>query len=100
MHKPTLPRRALTLLPLIALLTSCAAPVMPPSPEPARIPVLPPQARQSLLSTPSECLPSCKVGLTHARACWRALLMNEAPPEGCANELPTDYSLPGNKPLR
>lgn len=92
MPKPTLPRRAQMLLPLIVLLTSCAAPVTPPSPEPARIPVLPAEARQSLLETPSECLPSCRAGLTRARACWQALLMTDALPEGCANESPIGYS--------
>lgn len=97
MPKERSPRRALMLLPLIALLVSCASPVTPPSVEPARRPVLAPQARQSVLATPSECSPSCRAGLTRARACWQALLTNEAMPDGCASELPTDYSLPVGK---
>jgi len=94
MPKPTLPRRALLLLPLLLLLTSCAAPVTPPSPEPARVPVLPPQARQTLLATPSACLPTCSDGLTRERACWQKSLTSAVPPASCVSAPTTDYSLP------
>lgn len=94
MPRDSSPRRALTLLLLTVLLTSCAVPVTPPSVAPAAVPALPPQARQTLLVTPSECLPTCSAGLTRERECWRKSLMNEAPPASCVSVPSTDYSLP------
>lgn len=59
-----MPRGAM-LLPLALLLMGCAQPsiVSAPPPAPPRIPVLPSEARVSLVPIPSVCLPSCSQGI-------------------------------------
>ena len=77
-------RRALA-LPLLLLLTACAAPPQPLPSAPVRsvqIPPLPAYARQP---TPSVCLPSCLDALTIERLSWQKLLTPPESPGGLAN---------------
>ena len=61
--------------------------VTAPPPEPPRIPVLPPQARQQEL--PSICSQSCSAGLTKLRESWRKRLTSPTPQDSPASALQT-----------
>lgn len=72
---------------LTLLLLGCAAPSVPVSVPPARVPPLQPEARQPA-KTP-ECDPSCSERLKIDYERWRKLLTNEAPPAPSANATTT-----------
>ena len=76
MRKQRSMRLGATLLPLALLLMGCAQPsiVSAPPPEPPRIPVLPSEARVSLVAVPSICLPSCSQGTQRSLSQSRATL--------------------------
>jgi hypothetical protein len=72
---------------LLCLTAGCSSPPSATSVEPARIPPLPPEARQP--PTPSWCLPTCSAALSRERMTWRSLLENEAQPAPSASALTT-----------
>lgn len=89
MAKPALMLRAAMLLALAVSAMGCAQTltVTAPPPEPPRIPVLPPQARQQEL--PSICSQSCSAGLTKLRESWRKRLTLPTPQDSPASALQT-----------
>ena len=89
MAKSALMLRAAMLLVLAVSAMGCAqtSTITAPPPEPPRIPVLPPQARQQEL--PSICLPSCSAGLTKLRESWRKRLTSPTPQDAPVSALQT-----------
>ena len=79
---PFVRKSTLFALMLVWLLTSCANPHPPLSPQPVRsvqIPPLPQAARQP--QTPSACLGGCLQSLTNLRESWRKALIEAAQPD-------------------
>lgn len=71
----------------VLLLLGCAAPSVPVSVPPAKVPPLPPEARQP--AKIPECDPSCSERLRLDYERWQRLLMNEAPPASSASATTT-----------
>jgi hypothetical protein len=89
--------RALMLCALLACMAGCASnstPIAQQSVEPARIPPLPPEARQP--SKPSICLPTCSAGVARMQESWLSSLTLPTVPAPPASGSQTDYSLPAS----
>lgn len=85
MLKPVSLPSKMTFAALALLLSACGT--RPPAPpfEPARNPVLPSQARASLVPTPLGCSLTCSAGLTNERETWRNTLTGSGLPVSPAN---------------